>query len=211
MARTYANIPCSLWNDPLFIANTAEQQGLYFCMLSQKNLGPAGVLPLTPNRWVYMTGLPDAATVLETIDALTEGHWVEVDHRTDEVFVSGYFAFESIGKQPRRAAAAHDAMAEVYSRRLRAVAQAELADEFRAAAEATPRGLRAVVLERDGYRCNHCSWSPSDPLPDDGPGALVYRGLEVDHVYPRSRGGSNDLSNLQTLCTICNTRKGAKV
>ena len=34
--------------------------------------------------------------------------------------------------------------------------------------------------------------------------------LEVDHVHPWSKGGSNDRDNLQALCKPCNMDKGAK-
>lgn len=34
--------------------------------------------------------------------------------------------------------------------------------------------------------------------------------LEVDHIHPVSRGGSDDPANLQVLCKSCNTSKGAK-
>ena len=34
------------------------------------------------------------------------------------------------------------------------------------------------------------------------------RFLEVDHIVPRSRGGTNDVSNLQALCWKCNANKG---
>lgn len=56
--------------------------------------------------------------------------------------------------------------------------------------------IRRFVFERDEYRCRHCgSWKE----------------LNVDHVHPRSRGGSDDPENLQTLCGPCNRKKGAKL
>ena len=33
------------------------------------------------------------------------------------------------------------------------------------------------------------------------------RALEVDHIIPRARGGSDDASNLQALCYCCNAMK----
>ena len=34
------------------------------------------------------------------------------------------------------------------------------------------------------------------------------KNLEIDHVVPLARGGSNRLENLQLLCQSCNRRKG---
>ena len=70
---------------------------------------------------------------------------------------------------------------------------AMLADE--AARKMSP-ALRAHVFKRDGFTCRECD-SPND--------------LQVDHIYPWSRGGTHDLANLQTLCGPCNRRKGARV
>lgn len=56
------------------------------------------------------------------------------------------------------------------------------------------RALREVVFERDDYTCQYC-------------GARGRR-LECDHIFPASRGGSDDLSNLATACRPCNRDKG---
>jgi len=35
--------------------------------------------------------------------------------------------------------------------------------------------------------------------------------LTVDHIVPLAQGGSNDITNLQPLCSTCNKSKGAKI
>ncbi|MEG4023452.1 HNH endonuclease [Microcoleus sp. S13C4] len=54
-----------------------------------------------------------------------------------------------------------------------------------------------TVLARDKWKCLSCGRSSKED------GVL----LEVDHIIPRSKGGSNDISNLQTLCKKCNIGK----
>jgi hypothetical protein len=34
--------------------------------------------------------------------------------------------------------------------------------------------------------------------------------MTVDHITPRTSGGTNDVSNLQPLCRTCNSKKGAR-
>lgn len=61
---------------------------------------------------------------------------------------------------------------------------------------AIPDAVRQYVYDRDGRRCLHCGTTES---------------LSLDHVHPYSLGGSDEPSNLQTLCRPCNSSKGAKV
>ena len=53
-----------------------------------------------------------------------------------------------------------------------------------------------AVIERARKRCEACGVSSE------------VRALHVDHIVPRSCGGSNDLDNLQALCVTCNLQKG---
>lgn len=65
-----------------------------------------------------------------------------------------------------------------------------------------PIGTRRRVMERDGFACVDCGRNPRN-----NPGCI----LEVDHRVPIAKGGSNDDSNLQTLCDLCNRGKGANL
>lgn len=62
--------------------------------------------------------------------------------------------------------------------------------------------LRKKILERDGFTCKLCGVSINDE-----PNLL----LEVDHIYPLSKGGLTTESNLRTLCWKCNRKKGNKI
>ena len=57
-----------------------------------------------------------------------------------------------------------------------------------------PAWLRWKVFRRDGYKCVNCK---------------LWWDLTVDHIVPVSKGGATVIENLQTLCRVCNSRKGA--
>lgn len=58
--------------------------------------------------------------------------------------------------------------------------------------------LRFRVLQRDNFTCKACGASPAkDPAVE----------LQVDHIFPWSKGGETEIDNLQTLCSKCNLGK----
>lgn len=52
---------------------------------------------------------------------------------------------------------------------------------------------RALIYKRDNNTCQYCGST---------------RKLTIDHVVPRSKGGSDDWTNLVVACSSCNTKKG---
>lgn len=58
--------------------------------------------------------------------------------------------------------------------------------------------VREYLLHRHGHTCAYCAGGTDDPI------------LEIEHVVPRSRGGSNRIGNLVISCKTCNQDKGNK-
>ncbi len=56
--------------------------------------------------------------------------------------------------------------------------------------------VREYVLEKWGRKCAYCG---AQNVP-----------LQVEHIVPRTRGGSNRISNLTLSCEACNLKKGVK-
>jgi hypothetical protein len=58
--------------------------------------------------------------------------------------------------------------------------------------------IRFEVFRRDSFTCQYCGRRAPRVV------------LHVDHVVPVVAGGTNDLANLTTACSICNVGKGAR-
>jgi hypothetical protein len=57
---------------------------------------------------------------------------------------------------------------------------------------------RFEIMRRDGFRCQLCGRSRAEDEDLE---------LEVDHIVPVAKGGTNDPENLWTLCWDCNRGK----
>ena len=83
---------------------------------------------------------------------------------------------------------------------------------------------RLICFATKGSKCIECGLEGSffaaekSHLSDANPHLNLYairKGIEVlmtaDHIVPVSKGGKEYISNLQTMCTVCNLRKGNAV
>ncbi len=59
-----------------------------------------------------------------------------------------------------------------------------------------PRGLKRRLMRRQRNTCVYCGHR------------RIATSMEIDHIIPVVRGGSNDENNLQVICRECNRRKG---
>ena len=72
------------------------------------------------------------------------------------------------------------------------------------------RELRERIFARDNFTCRYCGIELEPYFHPTGWNKGHWRsGLEVDHVIPLSRGGTNDEANLVTACANCNRTKYA--
>ena len=55
---------------------------------------------------------------------------------------------------------------------------------------------RRHILQRDGHCCQYCGYTGEK--------------LSIDHVIPRSRGGTHSWENVITACLTCNVLKGSR-
>jgi 5-methylcytosine-specific restriction endonuclease McrA/nucleoside 2-deoxyribosyltransferase len=61
------------------------------------------------------------------------------------------------------------------------------------------KSLRYDILKSAKFRCQACGVTAADSQ------------MHIDHIYPRSQGGKDDVSNYTVLCEACNNGKRAKV
>lgn len=62
----------------------------------------------------------------------------------------------------------------------------------------TPPLCRANILARDNFECQYCGVE------------LSAKDATLDHVIPRSQGGTTTWVNIVTSCSSCNRRKGGR-
>lgn len=63
------------------------------------------------------------------------------------------------------------------------------------------RSLRASILEQAAHRCGYCQTQERvSGIP-----------LTIEHILPRTSGGTDDIENLWCSCRLCNEAKGVLV
>jgi hypothetical protein len=64
-----------------------------------------------------------------------------------------------------------------------------------------PKAVREQVRAAGERRCAYCQ----------APEVMIYHRLEIEHIIPRARGGTDEESNLCLSCRLCNESKGPQI
>lgn len=67
------------------------------------------------------------------------------------------------------------------------------------------REARAVLAESQNHRCCYCGCQMTDP----DSGYSDPRRCTIEHIVPRSRGGTNGYDNVVAACSACNSERCA--
>jgi 5-methylcytosine-specific restriction endonuclease McrA len=55
--------------------------------------------------------------------------------------------------------------------------------------------IRATIYEKYDGRCAYCGWK------------ILIHEMQIDHLYPKNRGGTDSIENLNPACRVCNNWK----
>lgn len=66
---------------------------------------------------------------------------------------------------------------------------------------AISKEIRAFVLDRNGFTCQMCGAVAGEPHPYD---PTRKTRLHIGHIIDKSKGGSDEHSNLRAICSVCN-------
>lgn len=159
--------------------------------------------------WVILIAIGVAVVaVLAALIAAGRAHGRTIRAREYEAAKAADAAARQAEWEWQRAAAEHRLRQDQAHRAmLEAARQAEIQRRLSSPQWANPYGYatprrplsradRRVIFDRDGGRCRQCGETFD---------------LQYDHIVPLAVGGSNELSNLQLLCGLCNQRKGGRL
>lgn len=195
MARSHARVFTVIWDDPDFLALTGLAQRCYMMLLSQPNLGHAGLLSTTFRRWTLLCADEDEERLRTAIAELTECRFIVVDERTEELLVRSLVRNDGVWKQPKVLAVAISEAASIRSALLRASAAEELAridcTELPPATRPAVEALLKDLPQRlANARLDLAAQDPPHPPADPPPHPPAQVGANGDADVLRVRAGA---------------------
>lgn len=197
MARTQARILVSIWSDPEFLGLPPEPQRLYLFLLSQPNLGHAGLIALTVKRWARKATALSVDNIRNDLRRLETDGFIVMDEATEEVLVRTLVKNDGVWKQPKVMPAMAANAAEIESPALQFALRQELAslnlDELKPESRTVIQPILNAVLE------TLCDTHP-DTVPDT-PNQTAKSGVSDTHPDTSTRDARAASASASTSTT----------
>lgn len=126
MARKFAQILVTIWNDDDFLDLTVHEQWLYIHLTTHADLSYSGAMDWRPKRIVAKASGLTIADVELAAAVLRAKHYIVVDEDTEEVLVRSFMRNDGMLKQTNMGAAVAKAYASIGSRTITGVVVHEL-------------------------------------------------------------------------------------
>lgn len=94
MVRQFGTTATSIWDDPDWWDLTGEQQRVYLMLTTQKDITPAGTLPLTLGRWASSTKGCTIEGLSETLRELSDAAYIVVDWRRELLLIRSFVRWD---------------------------------------------------------------------------------------------------------------------
>lgn len=126
MARTYGKVLCTIWADEDYLALSQAGRLLYLALISQPDISPAGVLPITVGRWrTYLSSTATRDDVWDVLHELDAARFVVLDEDQEEVWVRALMRVDGRLENSNLRTSITTALTSMRSERLRAAAVSE--------------------------------------------------------------------------------------
>lgn len=119
MARQYAQLNLSIWDDDDWLDLTPGAQHLYVTLLAHPTLSFAGVADWRPGRLMAMSKRWGTEAFYKAAFELSDAHYIVIDTLTEEVLLRSFLRHDKVLKQPRLAVSVTKAFSQIASRKLR--------------------------------------------------------------------------------------------
>lgn len=175
MARDFAQIRLSVWNDEGWTSLTLEEQAFYTMLSSQPTTNLAGVLDFLPGRLARLSSDLTPKRVRVLVESLEQRGMVFLDEDTEEILVRAVIRTSGSWKTPNSAQAIVTNIEQTMSRKLRSVLMYEVKrtlDEIpdEGKWEKSQDILRTVITTLDRAGINPWVKGYRNPLPGEGEG-----------------------------------------
>jgi hypothetical protein len=176
VAREYAKVMLTIWNDPDFQLRDTDAQWLYFVMLTYPTLNACGVMEWREPKLVKRSAGMTVQRLREAAWQLGDVGLIAVDPDTEEALVRSFVRHDGVLKSPNMVKAMVREHGEIASMKVKALVSREVRRAFREHEEWKGREAAEPVLkqfpEADGNPFEMVpSWfrKGSDSVPSEFP------------------------------------------